>query len=104
VKLLAPAAFLATHVYAPTWSALVDSIERELIFLPILLMTTSSLLLISALLKSHAIVMGESPFVTVHCRDMASPALIGSSPAAKGIICGKTGTKVLIQKRKLMVI
>lgn len=85
-KLVAPAAFLATQVYSPMWSALADSIDRLLIFLPILLMKISSLLSISVLLKYHEIVIGESPLATVHVTEITSPAFMVSSPNENGMI------------------
>jgi hypothetical protein len=59
---------------------------KEVTFLLTLLITTSSPLSISVLLNSHEIAIGESPFVTEHWRETASPALMVSSPAENGII------------------
>lgn len=89
-KLVAPAAFLATHVYSPMWLACTDSMDRLLIFLPILLMVISSLDSTSVPLKSQCMEMGESPLITEHCREASSPAFGISSPKEKGIIWGRT--------------
>jgi hypothetical protein len=90
VKLVAPAAFLAMQVYSPMCDARTDSMVSALTFLLFLLIIISSLFSSSVPLKSHEILIGVSPLVTVHWTDPTSPALIDSSPNEKGMIWGST--------------
>lgn len=83
---VAPAAFLATQVYSPTYSALADSMDSMLIFLPTLLIVISALLLISVPLKNHLSAIGVSPLTTEQVADARSPAFVVSSPNEKGTI------------------
>jgi len=52
---------------------------------------SESWLSIDVPLKAQVISMGWSPFVTEQVTETNSPQLAGSSPKAKGSICGATG-------------
>jgi hypothetical protein len=84
VWFMAPAAFLATQVYAPELSACMDSMLSILVLLDELT-EILSLSIISVSLKYQTMDTGESPFITVHVTDVKSPAFAVSSPNVNGI-------------------
>lgn len=63
-----------------------ESMERLLDLWPILVTVIPGILRTGFLFNCHVMLIGASPFVTIHCNPTVSPALAGSSPKVNGCI------------------